>query len=822
MALVDGRDKHQIYDDDQPIQSGRDLSAAEEKNIGVTGGGQGKDTSPSDLKKQEGGKKEKPKFDPLNGGFYKPGDREGPGDHTKFMKQKVGGKKDAGGFLNRHKKTLMFAGAGAGGVFLFFGVVIIMVLLIAPYKNVHFATILRSIGMARFTYVMDRQFSRTIFDASVLTSNSTGRFQPPQSSLFYKLVGINPQKQLAQLGNDDVLKFDFKGANRGWGGVLGRTNSFQGVVVDGKGYYLDDYANKLFQKDNYDDLSRSQARKVRSAFAQDVKANLTEALQLNNRRFRWGVYKGFYQATGIRLVKWFNKGKDYNNLNDEQARAKNATDTVEQVEGGEQAPKTGNSDIDENREKQRQADIDAYVRNTTPGEVRSKLAGRIRGVRSASAAVTIITLVCVLHSLNNSIDSAGREQQVARMGAETQTSADQTKTGDTTQQAVGAENAFWDGRGGTEDAQSAALFKQATGQPLSTADQAQMAAIPSVLPPGVQFKDAVALADQVLTGSVLTGVIPGLGKVHDSIVNVGCDALLNEYVQDGEALAEITIAVITAGTEEGVAQAIRAAVEGAVQFGASVGIGELIGSLIDSLIHDENSFSGLATGADRYNQNAVAEDYTQQVGNRQMTFGAPMNAQEAADGNIVAYADLRDKNSQSPFSERYFAIDNPYSLLGNVVGMVPSSFSGMASSIQSGLTSVMSVIGSPQRLIGSLAGIFTARNHAFAAATVMRPDSYGIDNWGWTLDELNRIDDDPSFDVASNDAAHPGLIETIEPNLDTLNKKYGPCYDPAYILQTQKPTDADCSEGTLRSDEALHWRVYMAESYDTAHLTGAL
>ncbi|HSW66023.1 MAG TPA: hypothetical protein VLI54_02710 [Bacillota bacterium] len=801
-----------VYDDDHPVASGADLRAAEESGMGVKPEGHDESSAPTLDSREKGGRDYRPKFDWMDGGFYKKDlEDKGPGKSRaskKFWGQKVGGKKNAGGFLSRHKKELFLAGGIGGGAIGFFAIMVMLILILAPYKTVHFATILRSVGMARFTYVMNKQFSRTIFDSAVLTKNSTGRFVPPQSSLFYKVVGINPAKQLKQLGNDNVLRFDFEGSNI-WGGALGRTNTFRGVVINGQGYYIDDYARNMYGVGNYDDLSRAQARKVRASFSTDVQGRLSDALQLKSRRFRWGVYKGFYQATGIRLVKWFNKAKDYENLSDKEARAKNADETLKQVEGTDGAKKSGLTDPDETAEKKRQADIEAARNDTTPGEVRSKLATRVRGVRGASTAVALVTLTCVVHALANSFhdSQAQREQQAARMAAETQTAADQQKFGDTKQQAVGAENGMWD------NADNSPVYKSITGRPLSDQDQKDMASVASIKTPDSRFQSIISVVDTVLTGGQLSGTVPGLGTIHDQALNGLCDVLLNEYVQDAEALAEIAITVASAGSTEGIVAAIRAGVEGGLSLAGSVGLGELIGELIDSMVNDMSNmqFSGLETGPSRFDDAYVATDYSQNVGNRQITFGAPMDYAGTAAAQQQAMADLHKQNAESSFSQRYFALDNPFSLTSNLVAVMPTTMGGMAESIRGGLVSVISAIGSPQRLIGNVLGVFTARNHAFAASTSFRKDLYGVEEWGWTPEELARTDNDSSFDVES-------LIQTTEPKLDELNTKYGPCYDKGYILQTQRPSQ--CTKEFLTTDEAIHWRAYMAETYDAVHLAG--
>lgn len=803
------------YDTERPAAAGKSLRAAEEGNTGNTGSETGSASSPKALDSREkGGRDYRPKFDWMDGGFYKKDLEDiGPGKSKKsqkFWDKEVGGKKQAGGFLNRHKKELLLAGGIGAGAMGFFGIMVFLIVLIAPYKTVHFATILRSIGMARFTYVMNKQFSRTIFDAAVLTENSTGRFKPPETSLFYKVVGINPRAQLKQLGNDNVLRFDFEGTPV-WGGVLGRTNSFRGVVIGGKGFYLDEYAQRMYGVDGYDNLTRAQARKVRAAFGDDVHARLSDALQLKSRRFRWGVYKGFYAATGIRLIKWFNKGKDYKELSDKDARAKNVDDTLKQVEGDAAgAKKSGLTEVDEAAAKDREGQIAAAKNGTTPGEVRSKLADRVRGVRGLSTTVAVITLACVVHALANSFANAQeeREAHAARMAAETQTASDQHKYGDTVQQAIGAENSMWNG------ADHSAVYKSVTGQPLSTADNQAMAAVPSIKTPDQRFQSIISVVDTVITGGRLSGTVPGLGTLHDAALNGLCDVLLNEYVQDAEALAEIAIAIASAGSAEGAVAAIRAGIQAGLEFGASVGLGELIGEFIDSMVKDMSnmSFSGIETGPSRFDDAYVATDYSQQVGNRQITFGAPMDLADTQAAQQQAMADLHRQNSEQSFTQRYFAVDNPFSLTGNLIAVMPTSFGGMAESIRGGLVSIISTIGSPQRVFGNILGIFTAHNHAFAASTSIRSDMWGVDEWGWTPAELEKVDSDSSFDVTS-------LIQTIEPRLDELNAKYGPCYDAGYILQTQKPSQ--CTKAFLSSDEALHWRVYMSETYAAVHLKGS-
>ncbi len=129
----------------------------------------------------------------------------------------------------------------------------------------------------------------TIFDAAVLNpeaeANSTNCLRDDlqgDRSIFDILRGVNPEKQLVELGNSfqqggDGLVFNFsKGSD--W---LGRpANSLEGITVRANGevttYNPNDYAQKLFGKDlaelNYSEEPRGKVgdfcRRGRRAFRQ--------------------------------------------------------------------------------------------------------------------------------------------------------------------------------------------------------------------------------------------------------------------------------------------------------------------------------------------------------------------------------------------------------------------------------------------------------------------------------------------------------------------------------------------------------------------------
>lgn len=722
----------------------------------------------------------------------------------------IGGRGGGGSFVRRHKEKIIFLSGGLGAFLIVAAVVVILLMTLAPYKHVHFATVLRSLGMARFTYVMNKQMSRTIFDSAVLTKNSTGRFTPPPSSLFHRLVGINPRKQLAQLGHQNKLRFDFSSTPR-WGGVLGNTNTFQGVTIDGQKIYLDDTARSLYGRD-YNDLNRREARRARSVFATQARTELSRALVLESRRFRWAAFTNFYRVTGIKLFKWGSKGATYKLKTDAQARALNLDETYKRVVGGEGGIKrTGVTSIDEEAEAKRKAQLEAARNNTEPGEQRSRLAKSVTGVRALSSGVAAVTIACVVHAIDGAFEAAAleREQRVARTNNDTQSGSDQIKYGDTQQQAVGAVSRTWDG------AEQSAMYKKFEQKPMDAEDKEEIRAAPGVNTGSQKFAEVIDIADKILVGSSLAATLGG-----DALQDAGCNVLLNQWVQFGIVGAEAAFVIGTAGAGGGLLAAIQATVRTALEVGASVGIAHVIGTLIDDAVKaaSDTDFSGTSFGADKFNENFVASSYTGEIGNRQITFGAPLDAKDAEEAQLQAVSELRDYYSKQPFKTRYFAIDNPFSLTGHIVAHTPSSLGGIAESIQRGVVSLATIIGSPQRLFSSAANLLTANGPvASAEASITRGDRFGIDEWGWTVQEQRIVEEDPAFEVANPEGND--LIHSIEPRLEELNQKYGPCYAPGYVLQSQKP-ETGCTKAALTTTEALKWRTYMSYSYSAARLTG--
>lgn len=713
-------------------------------------------------------------------------------------------------FGSRNKYAL--AGVAGGGFVSFLIILVIIVMFLAPFKTVHFATLLRSAGFARFNMYMRDIYSRTLFDAAVMTDSSTGKFKLQDRSLGDKLRGVNPEKQLTKLGEEGTVKFQFSGTSK-WGG-LKKTNTFEGIEINGRMYSLNTTAGDLGYTKPYNQLSQREQWKVESTFSDQIKSDIYDRLALENRAFRSSVYDGFRQAAGISMSKWVNKAKDFAGKSPKDARKMDVEETVSSVKGAATAPQPPGPLEESVQDKQKE---DLAIAEGTEQAPTKRLPTKYENALKISKNVSLVsfatTTACMVHSLDNSFKDAAaqREQMAARLGADALTAGDQIKAGDVQLEAVNAENDRWTG------ADQSALYKQDTGESLTTADQEQAATIPSIKPVS-QFANVIDFINSLVESMMLGGPgigtllakIPGVSFIAHKETNYACDVVLNPYVQGGIAVGEITVSVASLGTTEGIAQGVKAGIFGALKLGGSVGVGEALGVMIDKTVsnYSGDEFSGTETGASLYNDSRVGVDYISQTGNRQLAYGAPMTAAETIQSQQVAMNEVRTEANQGSVTERYFALSNPFSLTSSVLTSIPTSFASLALGVQGSFAHVGSLLASPLRLASSFEGFLP---HAFADATTATSQyagtDFGVDEWGWTQQQRQQIHDDPQY-------SWQNLSDFVEPQLDSLNSKYQPCY--SYELQSEKPSQ--CTADFLNTPEAIKWRLYMAESTSAVEL----
>lgn len=678
--------------------------------------------------------------------------------------------------------------------------------LFGTLKVVHFGTVLRSAGLARFTIQMQRQFSRTTLDAATLTDNSTGSMAKKlgKRSLGQKLLGINPQKRILELGQQNKLKFEFQ-KNKTWGG-LRRTNEFKGVVIDGQNVNLDDIAKELGNDKPYNKLSTRQKLAVQSVFNERVRYGIADRLSVQGMITRASIYSAVRQAAGISMFKWtVDKAKEYFGKKASDNIARNVEDTAKSVDGDSTRPKSAFDSINDSADEVREETEKAAKEGRNVGQIRARNAKIASTTSKISTAALAATAACLIHDLDTSFKEAGQQTELraARMGHDSLTTTDQIKNGeDVNEYEVEAEAKRW------ESADEAALYKQHTGSPLTADDQEEVAQIPNIKGPASNFAKVISIANTVIKA----GTIASIPKVGDKIQNVECKAVLNQWVQFGIAGGELIVGVFTAGTSEGILQGVKAGVYGAVKLGATVGAGHLLGTFLDNAVKSAAGldYSGYQNNETLYNQTYVGEKYLEQTGNRQATYGRPLTAAEASAEQTTAMQEVTRQNSERSFTERYFAIDNPNSLIGHVAAITPTSLADTGNYAQRGLGFIGSALSSPQVLLQRFSSLFMPR--AIAAEPMLSGQPFGVNEIGWSTAEWKRITTDPDFSVINGK-----LQDAIEPHLDELDEKYGGCY--GYVLQKDKPEGncvKDCNMDEidcLSTTEALKWRWYKAESF---------
>jgi hypothetical protein len=795
------RPSEPIYDEDANPERSKEYNLAQrEKDAVNKAEEQDKSTAPEGINEQEKAG---------DSSFYKPDSDKRQGFLKRYKGKHRKGKPrilPAQGI----KRGLVIGGAGILGTVLFMGIVAWLLILVAPYKNVHFADILRSVGFARFTYQMNRQWSRVILDAATLTNNSTGKF--PQGSLVNRIPGVNPERQLAQLGRQGVIRWDFAEEGARWRGYFRGENIYRGVEVNGQRIDLNEQSQELFGR-NYNDLAAGQRMVVNARHANAYRAAIGEALATLPRSQYWAAYRGFHQATGVRLYAWLNSARETVGMTREQVRIWWKEQVINRITGGLPFRGSRLDVINEDAKHYREQVIEAVEEGRPPpGEVRNRVAQRLRVAGNVSVVVLIGTIACTVHALHADLEDAEREREIlaSRMGNLTLSERDQTLDGATEELAVGVVNEEWDG------AEQSVFYRQSIGRPLTQEDAEQLVEIPGV---SVQqrFASLIEWSDAILFGGPADS-IPGVVPAKEE----ACNIFMKEGVQWTIAGAEVVVSVATAGALRGAGAAVRAALEGVALLGASMGLGELMGTLIESNIKTAAGmdFSGLATGSEKFDENFVSINYISQTGNRNINFGRPMDIEEADEAQSVAVNDIRAQNRNAPFAERYFAIDNPFSLTSRLAAVTPTSATGIASKATSGLASVGSILTSPARIFGSVLGSFSSDKIAQAEVVPAPGTNFGVDQWGWSVEEQERIDTDPSFaipEVGCNENPN-NFVCIVEPRIEELNKRYWDCYNQeTFVLQSDRPDK--CDKELLSAghpdfgDDALYWRYYMAYLY---------
>ncbi len=702
------------------------------------------------------------------------------------------------GFVRKQKKALITT------VVLNVVVAVILALMafISPLKNVHFETTMRSVNFARFQLVIKKQFARVVFESAVLTQNSVGTFT--RSPLVRQIQLATPDRQIKQLGRQGRVKWEFR-PNASFGQqVLPLQESLQAVVIDGERVDIDDMSRTTFDGRPYSSLTRKERWVVQARFVDKVNVKLGDIMGVLPRHVRWNPMFQLRQKTGAVLSKWLNKAKEYSGKSEEEARKLSIEEAAEQIGTPEgQRPKSSSSEINDAADATHDEQIAARIEGRPPGEVRSALANRMKIAGRASDIVFASTVVCIGADLAKFFagTNGARAAQAVRFATAGLASLSQQQIGDTVAEAVGAANSDWDASGSIPDASKSVIYLEMTNQFVNPSSQEYKDQINKV--PVLEYTDMFIAMSQGVAGFL-----------DNEALAEGCGFVLAPGTQYTISGLELILVGISLGSVKGFTAGAKAL--GEIGFHGAVGYGlaELVDWLIGTAVR---AYAGtdffLEQGSDRVGATHVSDKSLAEYSNRTATMGRPLDRPEATSADAIAMAELHKENRESSFGHRYFAIDNPFSLTGRLVARLPASTGGLASTLRSGVAFLGSILSSPFRLVGSISnsGVF---GHASAADTSFLDTNFGVDEWGWSPEELKRIETDESFSLGK-------LVERVEPRMAELDARYGKCYDiSTFALQSDRPDE--CTRTMLSEDDALYWRYYKAMMFSAEHMTGSV
>jgi hypothetical protein len=225
-----------------------------------------------------------------------------------------------------------------------------------------------------------------------------------------------------------------------------------------------------------------------------------------------------------------------------------------------------------------------------------------------------------------------------------------------------------------------------------------------------------------------------------------------------------------------------------------------------------STFSGSEQGPGYYERAAVGTNVVQ---NRQVRsqYGRPIDPNEAKDVDKQYASALRNGWNQKGFSERYFAIDNPFSLVGTASVYAPTTLNGSFQTLRKGFTNLGAVL-RPFSSLEQTFGLVGANNKVYAAENNSY-NPYGDQlQWGFSPDELDKMRNDPSYSITENEK------HISQAQISALDNEIGSCFDAGrsqYDVNKDErdknlPGNHPCSSDRLKKDDAFRYRLYKLDS----------
>lgn len=612
----------------------------------------------------------------------------------------------------------------------------------------------------------EKEAGQTVFD------QISRRYSSVRSATWGQLDNFRPQKVLDNMKANGDLEFSLGPKE----GLLGR-QPIEGVNLLGEEISL--------PKQKFGDFLNNSSERMQ--FASQIDTVLAENLEGVGPIVRGNVAKKIREELGIKLFWWEKLGKNFVGKNPEEAAALEAQDSFERT--AKNSPKA-DSEVADIQDAQNKAD-DALQKELETPEGAAGVAKTGENLPPASKAAiedtiangakeTINSVTSKLSALygiamplcmiyDGSIVKAGpmidkQSTQLQREYYAVASAADQQKAGATTSQAIGAMDKKLSG------VATSIPLKRASGETVTTSDLKPQASVGG---------------DYTLINTLFgTGIA---ASTIDDITSKGCPAITDWRTGTILALAETGVKFIPGGGQA------EGAAEGAAEEAAATALQKYMQNVVDTftsrafytklalqtagitaatmyakmsvISHMGAQTNGLSQGASYAEQADAGGNLHAQELNRQQLYGRPMNNTEVALSNQQDQQYLAMMQSHKNAYERYLAMDNPLSLRSKLSTQVATTIgtNNIAGTLARGLSSIN--LGNLAHFLGNILSL----NRVSAADT--QGDPYGIIQWGWTQDEDNLIQSDPTYSVLENSKQLSDSGQS-----DAIEKTYGDCF----------------------------------------------
>jgi hypothetical protein len=650
-------------------------------------------------------------------------------------------------------------------------------------------------------------------DDSTFKSAFYDKYRNLRSATWGKFDKYRPEVAYKNMGSSGKLDYVTETSKTKFG--FSRTK-IKFVVINGN--YIE-ASNEKFGRfySNY---------KERARFAGEIQANVDESLKGYNSVVRGKIASKIRADAGIKLKFWDNKGRDYRKLKSAEADRLQLEKTREQISrtpsaaavteeiatAAEDTQKAINNCIAEPKCAEHMAQTGELpagtseaINNSLKESVGKTVLGGLNVIYGIGVPACLIYDGSLVSAQSN-IDAQGASTTAAFYAMAS--AGSQFEAGDTTPQAIDAlSRKMGDGdsvpdsyaRGETVDT-SGEMSPQAG--PLGSYTLAN-AFLPSWLAEAINTKAESACP--VITDpkvAVIGALAIIAGKTVVAVFTAGTGPAAEQAAETTARLA-ITKAVSTVAkdiakktTEKIVTQAGRQEVKAGVsgfskKFGRDfIGIesATIAAKLVVLSKAGAINDGGTGTGASFKNSADMGADFHNNEIQRQMFYGAPMTNEDTVASDMLAANFTNQQDSNLPAYQRYFALQNPRSLL--------SKFSYQLRGFKTNnkpLIYRVSAMLNPMKMLSN----FGLGNKKVLAADGSLNTHYGIVQWGWTAQE-NSLRDTQEYSILDN-------ADTLEKSakIADIEAKYGECYTESMgaLLTSGKIVRAE--NGDIIRDQGL-------------------